>query len=181
MITKKEWLDNRSGTEGQEIGNTVLTALEEQLGEDISHEKGTVFTSPSYVIVGRICATIKYLQNNVLHFSNMSAAQVAGMNEFRKKILYLFISANEINIHYWLVPGKIIERVISKLVPKPSANSSFLRIINRNGQHCLAGQNITKYHTAIPKSKSENTEVIPLPVVDISFTDTEAPDEVLCS
>lgn len=149
------WNDNRSGLIGCMTGNMVLSQIAEDDGikrNEVTHEKGTIFSTPSKVIVGRVCTSDRYLQKEVAHFCNMSASQTEALAAFNEKdpfFLFITISANHIN--YWMVPGTVVNKVVKTLKPKPSSPTCFVRIYQRGGEFLLGDtQNITKYHKTIP-------------------------------
>lgn len=150
----KVWADNRSGLLGCIAGNLVLSQIAQEAGlkpSEIVHEKGTIFQTPTKVIVGRICTSDKYLQKDVAHFCNISATQTQDISSFEgKESYFLFITISMTTIHYWLVPIATVEKVMKTLKPKPSSPTCFVRIYNQGDKTFLGDQDITAHHRTMP-------------------------------
>lgn len=147
------WQDNRSGNVGCITGNIILSQFAKEKGlkkKEVVHEKGTIFSTPEHIIVGRICASDQYLQKDIAHFCNMSPSQTKSIKHDKKEPLYLFITVSKSLVHYWLVPGKIVDHVMRHLETKPSSPSCFLRITDKSGKFFLGSENITQFHRSIP-------------------------------
>lgn len=145
----KVWADRRSGPIGCLSGNAVLAVLQEQEGENIVHEKGTVFGTSKKLFVGRMCSSDQYLQKGIAHFCNMSIQQHEQMMEEKRELRYLFITVQGDEVHYWDVPGRVIGAVLPKLSAKPDGTTRFLRITEKDGKYFLVNKNITQYHKSI--------------------------------
>lgn len=149
----KAWTDQRSGKLGRAAGNQVLSHLSDDFGA-IEHIKGTIFRSPSHIIVGRVCAYDDYLQNKVAHFCNMSTTQVeankAAAQEDRRKLVFLFITVGKTAIDYWVIPSRVVEDRLKTLTPKPNSTTCFLRVTETGGRFYLGSANITRYHGQLP-------------------------------
>lgn len=149
------WEDNRSGKNGKAIGNMVLGHIHRKTGKPIKHEKGTVFSTEDTLLVGRVCTNDSYLSGDTVHFCNMSMAQHESITSSWKKSFYLFISVKGRIIHYWLVPGNVIGKILPTLAVKDSTPASIIRIVSEDGKvFWLGGVNITRYHSTILLRKS---------------------------
>lgn len=154
-MTKKAdiWCDRRSGRAGQIAGNLVLSELARRFREEIHHRKGTTFVSAKHVYVARACGTADYLAKNEAHWCNLSPVQhrevVKEARKQRRKLLFVFITATPDKVHYWRVPASVTARVLSRLTPKPSDKSCFLRIRRREGRFFLEDEDVTQYHAVL--------------------------------
>ena len=146
---KRLWKDNRSGVDGKAIGNVVLDHLRKKIGGEVKHEKGTVFSNDRMIVVGRICTSDAYLTGSIVHFCNMSQVQHESLNQQRRTVMYLFITASNQVIHYWLVPGSVIGRVLPTLAVKNSTPSSIIRITREGKKFRLGNISITRYYGSI--------------------------------
>lgn len=149
---QKLWNDNRSGSVGQKVGNIVLGEIAKKEGisvKQIVHEKGTTFSTPKSILVGRICSSTEYLQKGVVHFCNLSEAQADEIEQSKKKSHFLFVTIIDKTAHYWYVPAKTISQILQTLTPKPSASSCFLRIHDVDGEYRIGDVNISRYHSTV--------------------------------
>lgn len=131
------------------VGDMVLDHIRKEVGGPVEHEKGTTFSTEQAVIVGRVCSKDDYLTGDIVHFCNMSQAQHDAVSSHGKKVQYLFISVMGKEIHYWLVPGVVIGRILPGLAVKASTPSSILRVTFDGKSYWLEGTSITRYHQVI--------------------------------
>ena len=155
------WQDNRSGQAGRMIGNLVLSHL---CGDEITRMKGTMFSTPTEVIVGRVCSSSGYLLGGARHFCNVSKAQHRACERAagNKPLMYLFITADPEHhvIDFWKLPGKIVKEVLARLKTKQSDKSCLLRVRKDGQKYVLNGdKDITRHHTQIPMAKGDERRI----------------------
>jgi hypothetical protein len=150
ILRKNFKSDRRSGAVGNIAGDIVLKHLEQEFGEQIEKEKGTIFSTNSKVLLRRLCASKEYLQSED-HLSNLSISQHRELKQQRRKFFYLYITVEEENIEYWLIPSLVMDKIIPQLDKKSDGVNCFVRIYNDQDRYILGGKNITKYYRSIKK------------------------------
>ncbi|MCP4249775.1 MAG: hypothetical protein GY778_22255 [bacterium] len=157
------WRDRRSGRAGRIAGNLVLSELAHRFREKIHHRKGTTFVSTKHLYVARACGTADYLAKDEAHWCNLSPAQhnevVREARKQGQKLLIVFITATPDKVHYWRVPASVTARILSRLTPKPSDKSCFLRIRRRENRFFLEDEDVTKYHTVLEPDDADAAEL----------------------
>ncbi len=159
---QKIWSDSRSGVIGCMVGNFLLDHLSRCEEEPIVHDKGTIFSTAKRIFVGRSCSSSNYFQQGkspVVHFCNMSKEQHQSLNAGPKQLWYLFFTVTDDSIRYWLIPGKVVWRVLKNLKAKPSSSTCILRISQKGNETCLGSKKVSQYHHTLPLPQNIATKV----------------------
>jgi len=148
--TKQLWSDNRSGPVGRLVGTKVLQRIEKATSEQFTHVKGTVFETPTKVVVARVCTNDVYVQKGYIHWCNVGQAQFDSLKGTGKEAFYLFITLRaDGDVHYWLVPAQTVGKALKKVTPKKQSGgvSYFLKVAETDeGKFVLANQDVTDRH-----------------------------------
>lgn len=155
------WQDNRSGQAGQMVGNLVLAHLCGR-GEEVTRVKGTMFSTPRRLLIGRVCSSSSYLLGGARHFCNISKPQHKGVLKYaaaeHKPAEYVFITADPEKhvIDIWTIPARVITEVLQRLKTKSSDRSCLVRVRKDGNRYVLNnGQDVTRYHSQIPLAKGD--------------------------
>ena len=149
------WNDGRSGEAGCAAGNMVLGHLA-NTGVAFRKVRGTTFESPESIWIGRVCATDSYLSPGVSHWANISFDQhrelMADAAANHRSLIYLFITAMELpaSVHYWRVPGEIIDRTLSEHAKAHRGAVYGMHIVEAHGRYRIGQHDVTEYHHSVP-------------------------------
>jgi hypothetical protein len=143
----KEWQDRRSGPVGCLAGNLTLDSIR-MSSEEFKRLKGTIFFSDKRLIVGRVCSRQSYLAGSFVHFCNLTSAHHRNLVKFAegRDIFYLLLTVSGKEIHYWLLPHKVMGQALRKAKPKKSDSACIIRVREHNGKYDMLGVDITQYH-----------------------------------
>src|SRR2546421_48167 len=117
-LTPHIWTDSRTGAAGQIAGDLVLEDLTRRMG-GIERRKGTTFNTAGEMLVGRVCATDRYLVHPELHWSSFESDQnrevEAEAQRSGRTVLYLYITASPSSstIVYWLIPSRVVSTAVA--------------------------------------------------------------------
>ncbi|MGA2443583.1 MAG: AbrB/MazE/SpoVT family DNA-binding domain-containing protein [Tepidisphaeraceae bacterium] len=157
------WTDGRSGRLGRLVGDLVLSELAKRFGP-ISHRKGTIFETAGELIVGRICATDRYLPYPEVHWSTFDPGQERHLRTdhelAERKFYYLFITGmpRAKTIAFWLIPARVIAASLAQIKPRKDG-SIFVRIRDDQGKSILNETDITRYRHRIDFDAAQQAEV----------------------
>jgi bifunctional DNA-binding transcriptional regulator/antitoxin component of YhaV-PrlF toxin-antitoxin module len=151
---EKQWTDGRTGTAGQVAGDLVLADLSRKYGA-ISRLKGTVFTTPTHIVIGRICGSNRYLLTPEVHWSTFSPGQEDDLRIdgalAERSIVYLFatlIPATS-SVEYWLIPSRILKGALAAIKPRRDGDL-IVRIHQRGDKTYLYETDVTGFHCTVP-------------------------------
>ena len=151
------WNDGRSGIAGCFAGNIALAAISS--GEhDIEKLKGTTFSTPRELIIGRVCASDGYLGGSVLHWANVSWDQHCDLEREarsqKKQLLYLFVTASgdPSGIHYWRVPGSIVRLAIEQRERNHRGATAAVHILASGERNLLGTTDISAMRSSVALS-----------------------------
>jgi hypothetical protein len=157
----KLWNDGRSGTVGCLVGNLVLAHIRDIQNETFSERKGTTFYGRDAIWVGRICATDAYLSARDRHWANLSIDQhrevMSDASLSAAKVKYLFITAlmNQPSVHYWIIPGDIIDRIAFAEHLNDPVFVFSLHIRENNGRYEVEQEDVTCFHNELHLSPAD--------------------------
>jgi hypothetical protein len=147
------WNDGRSGAAGCLAGNLVLADIRDRERERFAERKGTTFFGSASIWVGRVCSTDAYLSARDRHWANLALEQhrevMSEANVHGWSVRYLFITAQASapSIHYWIVPGELVERIVFSDQKKFAADYvAAVHIRENERRYQLEGQDITSFH-----------------------------------
>ncbi len=143
----------------------VLADIRDAQGEVFQERKGTTFRGRATLWVGRACATDDYLNARDRHWANLSIAQHREvMSEARLEsicVKYLFITAlmNQSTIHYWMVPGDVIDR-IAFAAHQDDPDFVYALHIRENAELFeIEGEDVTRFHRVLELSPAESNRL----------------------
>lgn len=154
------WKDGRSGLAGCIAGNIALQATFAEA--EVRKLKGTTFITPSFLIVGRVCASDDYLGGAVLHWANLSWDQHCELERRaksqEKQLLYLFVTASSTPaaVHCWRVPGEMVKAAIEERGKNSPGATAAIHILWTGDRHLLGDADITALHTAVSLSAEQS-------------------------
>jgi bifunctional DNA-binding transcriptional regulator/antitoxin component of YhaV-PrlF toxin-antitoxin module len=142
------WTDGRTGKAGQVAGNLVLSDIAKGLGP-IEHWKGTIFVTSTEIIIARVNATTRYLMSPEVHWSTFEPDQERSLRSdprfTNQKFHYLFVTARERAVFYWLIPSRVIMVAVEGIAPRRDG-AIFVRIReDEEGKTFLYNKEITRY------------------------------------
>jgi hypothetical protein len=158
------WNDGRSGEAGCAAGNLVLADLA-QGGIAFRKVRGTTFESPESIWIGRVCATDSYLSPGVAHWANISFDQhrelMADAASNQRSLVYLFITAMESppSVHYWRVPGEIIDRLLTEQGKAHRGGVYGMHIVEAHGRYRIGQHDVSEYHRAVSMNERASTKL----------------------
>lgn len=162
----EEWRDKRSGPAGCHAGNLVLQHVQERYGGPVVRETGTTFGSPKAIYIGRV-ANDQYMKSPERHICNVSPRQQRKVTARagRRRVHYLFIAvcrAAKPSVHFWLVPARVIGRIIEGLPVKASDQSCLVRILESRGKQTIGRVDVTRYHEELALSGADARRLVEL-------------------
>jgi len=142
-----EWQDRRSGPVGCLAGNFVLDSIRKP-GEEFKRYKGTIFVSDKRMIVGRICSRQSYLAGNFVHFCNLTTTHHRNLVKEAegREIFYLLLTVKGKEIHYWLIPHRVMGQALRKAKPKKSDSACIIRVRETNKGYEMLGIDVSQHH-----------------------------------
>jgi bifunctional DNA-binding transcriptional regulator/antitoxin component of YhaV-PrlF toxin-antitoxin module len=157
------WTDGRSGRLGQLVGDIVLAELENRFGP-VSRRKGTIFQTASELLIGRLCATDRYLVYPEIHWSTFDPGQERQLRAHPeladRKFYYLFITGrpHDRAIVYWLIPARVLITGIAELRPRRDGAIN-VRIREDRDKSILNGADVTRYCHRIDLNAAQQAEI----------------------
>ena len=157
------WIDGRSGQIGQFVGDRVLLDLATRLGP-VVRRKGTIFETASDLIVGRVCATDRYLLYPEVHWSTFDPGQERALCANRelagRRFYYLFITGMPCAgaITYWLLPARVLLATIANIRPRGDGAVN-VRIHEESAKSILNGVDVTRYRHRIELDPDQRAEL----------------------
>jgi hypothetical protein len=161
----KLWNDGRSGDAGCLAGNLVLARIRDGKGEVFRERKGTTFRGRASIWVGRICSTDSYLNARDRHWANLSIDQhreimsEAGLEGSTVKYLFITALMNQPLIHYWVIPGDVIDRVAFAKHQNESEFVYSLHIRENNGRFELEEEDVSSFHQVLQLQPADATKL----------------------
>jgi len=147
------WSDGRSGLVGCFAGNIALEAVSGQC--EIRKLKGTTFSTPSQLIIGRVCASDHYLGASVLHWANVSWDQHCDLEREAKaedkQLLYLFVTASgdPVSVHYWCVPADMVRLAIEQRGKNRRGATAAVHILASGERNLLGTTDVTSLYSVV--------------------------------
>lgn len=164
MITfNRIWSDGRSGRLGQLVGDIVLGDIADRFGP-LAHRKGTVFESAGVVIIGRVCATDRYLPYPEIHWSTFDPRQEPQLRAdpelAERNFYFLFITGmpRAKAVAYWLIPSATVAEATAQ-TRRRKDGAVFVRICEEQGKSILNGMDISRFRHRIDLDAAQQGEV----------------------
>jgi hypothetical protein len=160
------WDDGRSGAAGCLAGNLVLAHLRDAAGESFSERKGTTFFGSGAIWIGRMCSTDAYLYGRDRHWANLSLEQhreishEAGLEGRSVKYLFITALAGQPVIHYWTIPGALVERAAFSDSRHAADYVYALHIREHDdGRFYLETEDVTEHHHVLPLNPASSSRL----------------------